>query len=508
MDTILQQIPMATVTETYQPMDTDLDTDPEDSVVPTPSESSDSDTMVQLFIPLINSSSSSERSDYSFFPNIPTEDGNNARYKNPICTHVANRPHTHGRMDVKHSWKIGVVGKAKGMGLISAMTMHRGHYILCEKVMVVEETLESMGNSIKDYNKLLADQLKEVRYPDFIHLFFNLPKDSEEDKGKFGAYFDKNCIPCPTCDNPYARALGPKLHYLNHSCSPNAQPTLIERTANGVKEYYVIVRASRKIGHGEEITIAYTDNYLPPAWRKEKMKQIFGFECACKCCMYPDPYLEKSFAFIGKRILITASLEIMQQKPALSFKIAYAIWAKFIQNELTDSRCAGLMWNCAEKAVYHSDAGRAMIFLTIGKSNLLKLQGRYGPDMRRLCHAESNLESMIAQSPSKRGLSTREDGELIDFDGRGWKILFMLDVPDDDYLTLSSLRNQQVKDPAVGHFEKTGQEKQPEEESKDDLSEFLEALSLEKKKYDEIRLQKGKDNGKKHKKKRKNRKVK
>ena len=62
----------------------------------------------------------------------------------------------------------------------------------------------------------------------------------------------------------------------NHSCNPNCFVAFYGRT--------VQFRCIREVAKGEEITITYTDLYLPRAVRRAKLQTSHCFECACRRC--------------------------------------------------------------------------------------------------------------------------------------------------------------------------------------------------------------------------------
>jgi hypothetical protein len=97
---------------------------------------------------------------------------------------------------------------------------------------------------------------------------FNIPS---EDKGikRFGIYF---CM-----------------SFFDHSCVPNA----VNMAENGAKTTRRILKSTRDILKGEDITCQY-DIALPDdtKLRKKKLFDQFGFECGCKCCSiigHPPP---------------------------------------------------------------------------------------------------------------------------------------------------------------------------------------------------------------------------
>ena len=73
----------------------------------------------------------------------------------------------------------------------------------------------------------------------------------------------------------------------NHSCLPNAIPTLSRRT--------LTFRTLDPVPAGSELTISYTDITVPPEDRRAALQTRYHFHCACRACVssltlgLPDP---------------------------------------------------------------------------------------------------------------------------------------------------------------------------------------------------------------------------
>lgn len=72
--------------------------------------------------------------------------------------------------------------------------------------------------------------------------------------------------------------LWPTLALLNHSCAPSSIPVPVGDS--------IVVRATRQIRGGDEITISYLGNerMMPVSIRNKRLKSEFGFECQCFRC--------------------------------------------------------------------------------------------------------------------------------------------------------------------------------------------------------------------------------
>lgn len=354
-------------------------------------------------------------------------------------------------------WLPGYMGPKKGFGMMAMKGMPRGHLIIHELAMTATVTLESMGGSLKDYNEMLAGQLREVPSQAFKHNFFSLRKGSEEKLGKFGAYFDPNCVPCPRHRQKPARILGTGMARVNHSCAPNAQPTLV-RAADDESEFWIgELRACRDISPGEEITVSYANMAMDIASRKEHMRIEYGFECACQYCETPVPSLEKHFLFVQENVFLL-SQQWYKKYPAKCLKIAYEIFAGYSNHEIFDRRYCDHLVTCARICIYHSDIGRAMIFLNVAQAAFYLAEGLESKGMKYLLQVESDVTSPIWAGKSVRGLSRHNESEIIGkLDASGCIIAFMLYVKDDGYQRLCKIKKKkpESQEDGEGGFEQS-----------------------------------------------------
>lgn len=68
---------------------------------------------------------------------------------------------------------------------------------------------------------------------------------------------------------------------LNHSCSPCCCHSF--DSSRGLGE----LRAVRAVAAGEELTVAYIELCAPRAQRRQRLREGFGFDCACQACAKP-----------------------------------------------------------------------------------------------------------------------------------------------------------------------------------------------------------------------------
>lgn len=82
-------------------------------------------------------------------------------------------------------------------------------------------------------------------------------------------------------DDIIATGIYPSASRMNHSCDPNI--------INIFVDHYLIVKASRDIGHGEEIFNCYGPHYrhMTTNERQEHLKNHYLFICKCNACVKP-----------------------------------------------------------------------------------------------------------------------------------------------------------------------------------------------------------------------------
>ncbi|PGH28565.1 hypothetical protein GX50_08693 [[Emmonsia] crescens] len=374
----------------------------------------------------------------------------------------------------------------RGLGLIAKKRFKEGECIICEEVMVSRTTLQSVGGSVPLYNKHLAHQIKTVKNPTFSRRFFQLPHLSKEEWGPIAAIFERGSIPVPA----KGRVLGLDSAYLNHSCLPNAQHSLSAPTSDGNREErdFLTVYACKSIEEGEEITIPYESLYMDIVGRQQFLLQEHGFECACNLCEKEDPAIEAGLELIFLKLPIIFIEHAIETEPAGILQMAHTLLDIHLKSGLTDSRYARILEHCAKVCTWHSDVGRAMMFLSRAQGAFLSIQGVQGKDFLRVTELQRDPMKNLDSGRTKRGLSLKEDAEII------WKnrerdaeIMFMLNAKElGGYINLSEY------DDAASSTTERGDDGHSRELNPDiDIDELVRELELEKKEHDQSRHRRG-----------------
>ncbi|CAG8974815.1 hypothetical protein HYALB_00000429 [Hymenoscyphus albidus] len=142
---------------------------------------------------------------------------------------------------------------------------------------------------------------------------------------------------------------------INHSCQPNAyhgwNPLLEEHT----------VYAIRQISAGEEITLAY--HYGGPSeYRKEILKERFGFDCTCSICTLPPSEQKAS----DDRHVLAQTLDAqigdaktVRFNPTKVLQHCKALMRIYEEEDFKDDRLARLCYDVFQVCNMHSDRARA-----------------------------------------------------------------------------------------------------------------------------------------------------
>ncbi|PGH13085.1 hypothetical protein AJ80_06457 [Polytolypa hystricis UAMH7299] len=359
----------------------------------------------------------------------------NAPFKVPLEDLPPNAP-----------YKLNFMSWERGWGLEATQEISRGTCIIDEEVMTEswhKESLHLLGGT-DGWNAALAADLKAVRDPEFKRSFFKLPGFEKDFFGPIGRLFERGCLPGYQ-NGEKTRWLGILSSFLNHECMPNAVVTLSQSNDDGgLKEVTrVTVYASCNIVCGEEIGIAYWELSTPRADRREYTEAEWGFTCSCRCCRVLNHGSEKCFGFIEQFTEAIHRPGLIKHKPALVLRICQFLNCMHVASKITDRRYAKLHEHAAYVCGYHSDSGRARVFMSMAEAAYCVFQGQNGPDRLRTQKLEADPAKMKDFGTTKIGLSTPEEMNIVDEMGSdGVDVLFMWDYPHiDRYLRLCDAKN-------------------------------------------------------------------
>ncbi|KAF4894958.1 SET domain-containing protein 5 [Colletotrichum fructicola] len=186
---------------------------------------------------------------------------------------------------------------------------------------------------------------------------------------------------------------------INHSCRHNAQNTW------NADRGQLTVHALRDIDDGEEITISYlgaSENYSS---RQSRLKESFGFTCACELCTLPDSQRKQSDQRldritylddrIGDGICITST-------PLACLRMAHEMKHLMEEEGITDARIPRLYYDALQIMIAHGDEARARVFAERASAERICVEGSDSPQVLRLQRYAQNPASHALYGTSKR----------------------------------------------------------------------------------------------------------
>ncbi|KAL1957214.1 hypothetical protein VTO42DRAFT_6248 [Malbranchea cinnamomea] len=318
----------------------------------------------------------------------------------------------------------------KGTGLVATVKLQPGSVIIQEIAMIIKDNPDGFV-SWAEYDIMIGQELRTMPN-DWKRKFFEIPAIGEDIKGKFAARFDFACIPCDS-DGRQLKILGMAARNLNHGCIPNAYMTFsFARTPASI-----IVRACKNIEAGEEITIPYCFTHGEYSERQSETMRKFGFQCACRDCLYPKDEIEGNIGFVCTYLPLLMSQATIEKYPAVSLKFLYGILRAYTDVGVYDGRYTYLLVHAAYICAHHSDAGRATWFLRMAQAFYLVIET---VDSSHYALTEQWLREptkIAGWGQSTRGFSDARDVKIIEEAGsRALGVAFMLYAKDNAYITL------------------------------------------------------------------------
>jgi hypothetical protein len=295
----------------------------------------------------------------------------------------------------------------KGKGLIATQRITAGTCLISESPLFTTSEIKTPNVELELMRIIKA--LPKEKQRAFLSLHNNNPG-----KEPFSNIVRSNGYPL----GPSSEAGGIFLNIarINHGCLANTQQAF-----NGKIEKETAY-AIRDIEEGEEITIAYTIGG-PSSVRKAKLREFFGFDCACTLCSLPERDLVQS----DKRYITAASLDEkigdskrVKRIPEKVLAECKEILTLYEEEGIKDSRLSRLYYDAFQICILHSDEARASV-----------LAEKY-LNVKIVCEGEdcSDVEEMrkFARAPKSHGsygssMRWKQDIEKIpsDLDEEGMK---------------------------------------------------------------------------------------
>ncbi|KAK7697335.1 hypothetical protein SLS64_013633 [Diaporthe eres] len=183
---------------------------------------------------------------------------------------------------------------AKGYGVFATRPIARGTRIIADRILL---SIDNKDTSVldaasrlssEDRHRLLSLSMNDAKRMSLSYLaaatWGSFPSLASISQGRdvLNIFYNNNFSISGTSGK---RAVFLTVARLNHSCVPNAQGNL--NTALPGSQF--TIHALRAIAVGEEITISYLhDELAMRSARQERLKEGYGFECACEICSIDD----------------------------------------------------------------------------------------------------------------------------------------------------------------------------------------------------------------------------
>ncbi|KAF5670084.1 set domain-containing protein [Fusarium heterosporum] len=261
----------------------------------------------------------------------------------------------------------------KGRGLVAKVDIPIGTRILCEKPIVLADSMSP--DILETFLALKLKALPKATQRSFLFLHNNYPG-----KRPFSGIFRTNALPCGSGSD--VGGIYPTICLINHSCLPNSQ-----NNWNGEKEQETI-HAIRPIPEGSEITISYGGEG-PSAVRKFGLEKSFGFNCTCPLCSLPSSDLQASDdrqSKIQKLDLSIGSPMTMMTNPGRSLSDCQAL-LHILQEEYEGHAGvlnARLYYDAFQISIAHGDSVRGSAFAERAYQARLICEGDDSPETMRM----------------------------------------------------------------------------------------------------------------------------
>jgi hypothetical protein len=166
----------------------------------------------------------------------------------------------------------------RGFGVFARAAFEVGEELIREAAVIRMPNLPEEGGMAEASALALFASLPELKQ----RLVMSLSDAHHAEPTVWGT-MKTNAIPTNDTSMPPSSGIFVLACRLNHSCKPNAR--YFWRQDLGRE----LVFAIRPIAAGEEVTVQYTQGYLPRAERRLVLRAGFNFMCACVACVHASP---------------------------------------------------------------------------------------------------------------------------------------------------------------------------------------------------------------------------
>ncbi|RHZ67691.1 SET domain-containing protein [Aspergillus thermomutatus] len=350
------------------------------------------------------------------------------------------------------------IDESVGYGLFTTARIPAGEVVFAEKVVWLAGTEAQRWKGTKAADDLVAEKVRAMG-EEWHRGFLGLPNPQPKEKGggssarAYTQIWKRYHMIALQSQNVKALVLGLKLAFVNHSCIANASlyyTLRYPRDENGVEDKSLppgigraVVRASRDIKAGEEITVAYFYAKGECGVRQLMSSMYCKFWCVCAFCREPVPETENALERLYTLETIFEDADTLYKRPAVVFKTAYELIKLFERLKISDTREVQVWLYCAMLAGFNCDLGRAMLFLIKARGLVLRLHGPNGHLYDRIRIYCQMPPLMPGFGATTRGLSAVKQCYFMFADQKhAADVLFMLTAKPDEYIRLHRYRRR------------------------------------------------------------------
>ncbi|GIC85043.1 SET domain-containing protein [Aspergillus udagawae] len=344
------------------------------------------------------------------------------------------------------------IDESIGYGLFATGRIPAGEVVFAEKVVWLAGAEVQRWNNAQAADDLVAEKVRamdEEWHRGFLGLPNPQPKGSSG--GAYAQIWKRYHMIALQPENVNVMVLGLNLASVNHSCIPNASlyyTLRYPRDENGEEDKSLpprigraVVRASRDIKPGEEITVAYFYAKGECGVRQLMSSMYCKFWCVCPFCREPVRETENALEKLYTLETIFEDADTLYKRPAVVFKNAYELIKLYERLKMSDAREVQVWLYCAMIAGFNCDLGRAMLFLIKARGLVLRLHGPNGHLYDRIRVYCQMPPLMPGFGATTRGRSAVKQCYFMFADQKhSADVLFMLTAKPDEYIRLHRYR--------------------------------------------------------------------
>ncbi|KOS19317.1 SET domain-containing protein 5 [Escovopsis weberi] len=278
----------------------------------------------------------------------------------------------------------------RGLGLLAATEILKGTRILCEAPLVripARCTDTSQAQATKRITQILKKKIAALSAKDrqafySLHMF-----DRGEGSKEFSIFRTNALLLGPELEEEGGSEAGVflKASRINHACRANSQTSWNQNLEK------LTIHACRDIPQGEEITIRYFGETAAREYRQHRLRETFGFTCACALCSLPPPEREASDRRLReiKRLEGSVANKTLLE-PAQAMREAERALELLREEGIDDERVSSAWYDAFQVALFAGDAARARVFCERAFLSRIVVEGMDSVEVQVIFHSYMN----------------------------------------------------------------------------------------------------------------------